>query len=188
MFQIVDHAPPGVAPVVLPTAYAPARGVVVPTRDAQALIAYLLALKQAPFPGEENRSTATINGAAGAPTSASAPVASSDEKAQGRALFTATCAACHQATGEGLPGAFPALKGNSTVNDADPTRHIQVVLKGLQGANVGGIVYPSPMPAFGTTLSDAEVASIINYERTSWGNRGTPVTREQVAAERARGN
>jgi len=188
MFQIVDDAPSGVAPVVLPTAYAPVRGVVVPTRDAQALIAYLLALKQAPFPGETNRSTAPINGAAGVPTSASAPVASSDETAQGSALFTATCAACHQVTGEGLSGAFPALKGNSTINDADPTRHIQVVLNGLQGASVGGIVYASPMPAFGATLSDAEVANIINYERSSWGNQGTPVTLEQVAAERAKGN
>jgi cytochrome c oxidase cbb3-type subunit 2 len=187
MFQIVSHAPPGAASVVLPTAYAPARGVVVPTRDAQALIAYLLALKQAPFPGATDGATSPINGAAEAPTSASAPVASSDETAQGGALFTATCAACHQATGEGLPGAFPALRSNATVNDADPTRHIQVVLNGLQGANVGGIVYSSPMPAFGTTLSDAEVASIINYERRSWGNRGTPVTRDQVAAQRAKG-
>jgi cytochrome c oxidase cbb3-type subunit 2 len=188
MFQIVDRAPPGVAPVVLPKAYAPTRGVVVPTHDAQALIAYLLALKQAPLPGGADKSTAPISGATGAPASAAAPVTSSDETAKGRALFTATCAACHQATGEGLPGAFPPLKGNSTVNDADPTRHIQVILNGLQGANVGGIVYPSPMPPFGTTLSDADVASIINYERSSWGNHGAPVTGEQVAAQRAKGN
>lgn len=188
MFQIVDRAPPGVAPVMLPTSYAPARGLVVPTRDAQALIAYLLALKQAPLPGDADKSTAPISGAARAPASAAAPAAGSDETAPGRALFTATCAACHQATGEGLPGAFPALKGNSTVNDIDPTRHIQVVLSGLQGANVGGIVYASPMPPFATTLSDAEVASIINYERSSWGNQGPPVTREQVAAERAKDN
>jgi cytochrome c oxidase cbb3-type subunit 2 len=187
MFQIADHAPPGVAPVVLPKAYAPTRGVVVPTHDAQALIAYLLALKQAPFPRGAEKSTEPISGAAGAPTSAAAPVASGDAAAQGRTLFITTCAACHQATGEGLTGAFPALKGNSTVNDADPTRHIQIVLNGLQGANVGGIVYTSPMPPFGITLSDAEVANVVNYERSSWGNHGTPVTREQVAAERAKG-
>jgi nitrite reductase (NO-forming) len=73
------------------------------------------------------------------------------------------------------------------VNDADATQHIHVVLHGLQGATVGGVVYPSPMPPFGTALRDADVASIINYERSSWGNQGTPVTAEQVAAQRAAG-
>ena len=68
------------------------------------------------------------------------------------------------------------------------THHIHVVLHGLQGANVGGIVYPSPMPPFGTTLGDADVANIINYERSSWGNHGASITLEQVAAERAKGN
>jgi cytochrome c oxidase cbb3-type subunit 2 len=103
-------------------------------------------------------------------------------------LFTATCAACHQTTGEGLPGAFPPLKGDPAVNDADPTHHIHVVLRGLQGATVGGVAYASPMPPFAATLTDAEVASIINYERNSWGNHGAPVTVEQVAAQRAKGN
>jgi len=73
------------------------------------------------------------------------------------------------------------------VNDPDATQHIHVVLHGLQGANVGGVAYASPMPPFGTTLSDADVAAIINYERSSWGNRGTPVTADQVAAQRAAG-
>ena len=61
------------------------------------------------------------------------------------------------------------------------------MLHGLQGANVGGVVYSSPMPPFGATLSDADIANIINYERSSWGNHGAPVTAEQVAAERAKG-
>jgi cytochrome c oxidase cbb3-type subunit 2 len=190
MFQIGDSAPPGVTPVPLPKSYAPTHGVVVPTHDAQALIAYLLALKQPPFPGGAGSSTATISGAGptAAPASAAAPGARSDEAAKGQALFTATCASCHQATGEGLPGAFPPLKGNPSVNDSDPTQHIHVVLHGLQGAKVDSVVYPSPMPPFGTTLSDAEVASIVNYERSSWGNHGAPVTGQQVAAQRAKGN
>lgn len=190
MFQVVDRAPPGVTPVALPRAYAPQHGVVVPTHDAQALVAYLLALKQAPFPGGAGTSTATVGGAspAGPPASAAAPGAASADAGKGQELFTATCAACHQATGEGLPGAFPPLKGNSAVNDADPTQHIHVVLHGLQGANVDGTVYSSPMPPFGTTLSDADVASIINYERRSWGNHGATVSAAQVAAERAKGN
>ena len=204
MFEVVDHAPAGVTPVALPKAYAPAVGVVVPTRDAQALLAYLLSLKQPAFPGYDAESSgampvAATSGAsasaaanAGAPASAvaagpgAAPAASGYDAAKGQALFTANCAACHQATGEGLPGAFPALKGNAAVNDSDATTHIRVILHGLQGANVGGVVYASPMPPFADTLGDADVANIVNYERSAWGNHGAPVTAQQVAAERAK--
>ena len=190
MFQVVDSAPPGVTPVALPNVYAPTHGVVVPGHDARALVAYLLSLKQPSLPDSADASTASMHGAAppSAPASAPAPSAAGYDAAKGQALFTATCAACHQATGEGLPGAFPPLKGNAAVNDPDPTLHIHVVLHGLQGANVGGVVYASPMPPFGTTLSDADVANIINYERSSWGNHGARVTVEQVAAERAKVN
>ena len=197
MFQVVDHAPPGVTPIPLPKAYAPAVGVVVPTHEAQALLAYLLSLKQPPLPGDagengsvtpamamrsEAAASAANNGAA-----ASIALAGSAAPPAGNGYDAANCAACHQATGEGLPGAFPALKGNVAVNDADATTHIRVVLHGLQGANVGGVVYSSPMPPFGDTLGDADIANIINYERSSWGNHGAPVTTQQVAAERAKG-
>jgi cytochrome c oxidase cbb3-type subunit 2 len=42
------------------------------------------------------------------------------------------------------------------------------------------------MPPFSATLGDSEIANIINYERSSWGNHGNPVTVAQVAAERAK--
>lgn len=189
MFEVVDSAPPGVTPVALPKAFAPTYGVVVPRRDARALVAYLSALKQPPFPDADAPSISGTGASGGAPASVAAPTRTGgDDAAKGQALFTATCAACHQATGEGLPGAFPPLKGNPAVNDADPTQHIHVVLHGLQGTRIGGILYASPMPPFGTILSDADVANIINYERRSWGNHGVPATVEQVAAERAKGN
>ena len=186
LFEIVDRAPPGVTPVALPKAYAPTRGVVVPTPDAQALVAYLLALKQPTLPGDAGPpgATASLAGSTSPTAVAAAPTAQAYDAAKGQSLFTANCAACHQATGEGLPGAFPPLKGNPAVNDADPTQHIHVVLHGLQGLNVGGTVYPSAMPPFGTTLSDADIANIINYERSSWGNHGAPITAAQVAAQR----
>ena len=72
------------------------------------------------------------------------------------------------------------------MNDSDPTKHIHVVLHGLQGEALGGVVYASPMPPFGATLSDADVANIIDYERSSWGNHGAPISAEQVAAQRAK--
>ena len=187
LFEVVDKAPQGVPTVALPTAYAPTQGVVVPRPDAQALVAYLLALKQPALPGGGGTAAATTSlvGSAGLPGAATAPGAQAYDAVKGQTLFTANCAACHQATGKGLPGAFPPLKGNPAVNDADPTQHIHVVLHGLQGANVGGTVYSSPMPPFGTTLSDADIANIINYERSSWGNHGAPITAKQVAAQRA---
>lgn len=172
----------------LPKAYAPARGVVVPGRQAEALVAYLLSLKQPALPEShgsgETASAPARSRAASAP--AAAPAAGDYDAAKGKALFTSNCAACHQATGEGLPGAFPPLKGNAAVNHADATTHIHVVLHGLQGRNVGGIVYPSAMPPFADTLDDADIANIINYERSSWGNHGKPVSAAQVAAERAK--
>jgi cytochrome c oxidase cbb3-type subunit 2 len=202
MFEVVDHAPPGVTPIALPKAHAPAVGVVVPTHEAQALLAYLLSLKQPALPGydAENGSAmpavaasgagaadASATASAGAAGPAAAPNGNRYDAASGQALFTANCAACHQATGEGLPGVFPALKGNAAVNDADATTHIRTVLHGLQGASVGGVVYASPMPPFADTLGDADIANIVNYERSAWGNHGATVTMQQVAAERAKG-
>jgi cytochrome c oxidase cbb3-type subunit 2 len=188
MFEVVDSAPPGVTPVALPKAYAPTHGMVVPTHRARALIAYLSALKQLTLSDTANTSNAPLGGAgpAGASGSAEVPGNAAGDAAKGDALFTNMCAACHQASGEGLPGVFPPLKGNAAVNDADPTKHIHTILHGLQGAEVAGVAYPSPMPPFGTTLSDAEIAAIINHERSSWGNHGTPVTSDQVATERAK--
>jgi cytochrome c oxidase cbb3-type subunit 2 len=203
MFQVLDHAPPGATPVPLPTAYAPKHGVVVPDHQAEALVAYLLSLKQPTLPGVSSDgsampmpgvSSATAAGASTAastaentPASGSVSAASGYDAAKGKALFTTNCAACHQANGEGLPGAFPSLKGDAAVNDADPTAQIRTVLNGLQGRNVGGVAYSSPMPAFGDMLSDADIANIIDYERSSWGNVGTPVTAARVATERAKG-
>jgi cytochrome c oxidase cbb3-type subunit 2 len=67
----------------------------------------------------------------------------------------------------------------------DATKHIHAVLDVLGGARAGGVVYASAMPPFAGMLSDAEIADIIDYERSAWGNHGIPVTAAQVAAERA---
>ena len=107
------------------------------------------------------------------------------DAAKGRALFTANCSACHQASGEGLPGTFPPLQGSGVVTKDDATKHMHVVLNGMQGEKAGGVVYASPMPPFAGMLSDTDIADIIDYERSSWGNHGKPVTAAQVAAERA---
>jgi cytochrome c oxidase cbb3-type subunit 2 len=202
LFQVVDNAPPGVAAVPLPPPYAPAHGVVIPTPQARALVAYLLSLQQAPLPGAAGAAagaagmagmpgmaeaaTAAAAGAAGASGPAGA-AAAAPAAGNGEQLFSANCAACHQATGAGLPGAFPALKDNAVVNDADPAMHIHTVLFGLHGTTIGGVPYSAQMPPFGTQLNDQEVAALINYERSAWGNHGKPVTAAEVAAIRSKG-
>jgi len=105
---------------------------------------------------------------------------------KGQTLYSTYCAACHRANGDGVAGAFPPLKGSAVVNRADATKHIDIVLGGLQGARVSGVTYTNPMPAFGATLSDADIAAIIDYERGTWGNHGTLIGPAQVASERAR--
>ena len=109
-----------------------------------------------------------------------------DESGKGQALYSTWCAACHQANGAGMAGVFPPLKGSAVVNRADATKHIDIVLAGLQGARVSGVTYTNPMPAFAATLSDADIAAIIDYERAAWGNNGSLIGPTQVASERAR--
>ena len=72
------------------------------------------------------------------------------------------------------------------MNAADATAHIRAVLDGVQGVTIDSVAYASPMPPFAATLDDADIANIIGHERSSWGNHGTPVTAQQVAAERAK--
>lgn len=194
LFEVLDQAPAGVTAVPLPKAYAPARGVVVPTHRAEALIAYLASLKQPPFPGagvatgggQAMAETGPTTTAGSATSAGVSPPAGGYDAAKGAASFTANCSACHQANGEGLPGAFPSLKNDAVVNKDDATKHIQVVLQGLHDARVGGVVYASAMPPFAGMLGDAEIADIIDYERSSWGNHGKPIDAAEVAAERAK--
>lgn len=82
--------------------------------------------------------------------------------ARGEGTYNTYCAACHQPDGKGLPPIFPALAGTGISIDPNARQaHIDIVLYGKTG---------TPMPAFGTTLSAAELAAVITYERNAWGN------------------
>ncbi|MGH8146534.1 MAG: cbb3-type cytochrome c oxidase subunit II [Rhodanobacteraceae bacterium] len=192
LFRVVDKVPAGDTAVPVPAAFAPKQGKVIPTQKAKALVAYLLSLKQAPIPGYTMHSGAAMAAPvapASAPATSAAPTGNgySYDTAKGKQLFTANCSACHQATGEGIPGAFPPLKGNAAVDNPDPTLHIHTVLHGAHGVTIGGVKYGSTMPPFESQLSDKDIANIINYERSSWGNHAKPVTPADVAKLRAQG-
>ncbi len=102
----------------------------------------------------------------------------------GEKTFQAACMACHQATGKGLPGAFPPLAGSDFLK-ADKHRAIGIVLRGLTGSVVvNGTTFNSVMPPM-TQLSDADVANALTYVMNSWGNAFGVVSTAEVTAVRA---
>ena len=112
--------------------------------------------------------------------------ATAGARIDGGAIFTSMCAACHQATGQGLPGVFPPLAGSEWVV-GKPDTAIAILLHGINGAiEVKGKVYQGAMPAFGATLGDGEIAAVLTHIRSQWGNAAAAISAETVAATRAR--
>ena len=103
---------------------------------------------------------------------ASTAIAHADST-DGKRLFAKNCAACHQPTGKGIPGAFPALAGNAFVQ-SQPADVATVLLKGRGG-----------MPDFSGSLDDDEIAQVLTYVRSSWGNSAPPVSGQDVGTTRA---
>lgn len=84
--------------------------------------------------------------------------------ADGKSLYAVNCAACHQAVGQGVPGAFPSLVRNKfVVGDS-----AQVATVALNGRD--------DMPAFRDSMTDDELAATLSYIRISWGNNATPIS------------
>ena len=93
--------------------------------------------------------------------------------AKGAAVYAANCVACHQASGKGVPGAFPALDGSKLVTGpADP--QLALVLNGKTG---------TAMPAW-KQLSDTDIAAVVTYTRNSWGNKAGDVLPAAVKVAR----
>jgi cytochrome c oxidase subunit 2 len=88
--------------------------------------------------------------------------AAADLIARGEKVYAANCVACHQGSGKGVMGAFPALDGSKIVLGPKADQ-IQILLKGKQG---------TAMAAFGGQLNDVEIASVISFTRASWTNAG----------------
>ena len=108
----------------------------------------------------------------------------SDWAELGEQIYGNNCASCHQGNGAGLPGVFPPLANNAVVLDVDPTEHIETIINGLIGKEIDGTAYASPMPAFGSMLSDEEIAAVVNHERTQWNNNAPIVTAGDVTVLR----
>jgi mono/diheme cytochrome c family protein len=104
-----------------------------------------------------------------------AAAASSPLRAQemdGKALFLKNCAACHQPTGKGIPGAFPALAGSKFVQGKG-SEVASVLLKGRGG-----------MPDFSDSLSDRDIATVLTFVRSNWGNKADGLSEADIGTLR----
>jgi nitrite reductase (NO-forming) len=96
----------------------------------------------------------------------------------GKVTFNQNCAACHQPSGQGIPMAFPPLAGSDFLN-ADKLRAIGIVKNGFSGeVTVNGTKFNSVMPSLG--LSDDDIANVLTYVYSSWGNSKKEVTPAEV--------
>ncbi len=130
--------------------------------DAKAMATYLLSLP-----------------AATSPTTAEEPTVQPYKLSVGARLFLENCAGCHMPNGEGGAGAAPPLAGNPMVTAPSPDNLLSMVLGG-QGAQHK----TEAMPSFRTEFTNGEVAAVLNYVRSAWGNAAPPVSLSQVAAFR----
>lgn len=103
---------------------------------------------------------------------------------KGDEVFSAVCQTCHQASGQGIAGQYPPLAGSEWVLK-DPETPVRIVLRGLEGpVTVRGNAYNNKMPFFHDKLSDKEIAAVVTYVRSSWGNSAPAIALEAVAAIR----
>ena len=173
MFEVKKAAAEGDVIVSVPPQFMDGKeGVVVAKKEALQLIAYLQSLKQAPLPENAKpllflyeKEKKVAGGMA------------DDNAIDGKSLYAMQCQNCHQENGEGLKGAFPPLKGSPIVNGENLELYVDIIMNGYDARPEY-----SAMAAIGTNLewTEKEVAAIINYERTAWGNTADSVSAEEV--------
>ncbi|MEM5387266.1 cytochrome c [Paraburkholderia phymatum] len=142
--------------------------------DLQAIAAYLKTLKPA-----DGSSTALT-----ADRAAYQALRLGTDHSNGAHTFVDNCAACHRTSGSGYDGTFPTLALSSVVNSRDPTSLIHIVLEGDEMPWTKAAPAHFAMPGFGWRLSDRDVADVLTFVRSSWGNQAPAVTEAQVTKVR----
>ena len=105
---------------------------------------------------------------------------SGDLQKPGAATYVGTCAACHSADGKGQPPFMPPLAGNPAVLDPNASSLINLVLNGAEPLVVKGVPDAYRMPVFRVQLTDAQIADVLSFVRSAWGNDAGAVTTDQV--------
>jgi mono/diheme cytochrome c family protein len=106
------------------------------------------------------------------------------DQSPGAMGFLNNCAACHRSSGKGWTETFPTLAQSATVNASNPASLIKIVLAGGEMPWTHKAPTQFAMPAFGSRLSDQEVAEIVTFIRSSWGNNAGAVSASDVAKVR----
>lgn len=107
--------------------------------------------------------------------------ATRERAVNGLRVYNLVCNACHQASGMGSPGQFPPLAGSEWVLAESPNRIVRIVLHGLIGPiDVKGQQFNGNMVAWKDTLTDEQIADVLTYIRSEWGNKAPAVSTEQV--------
>ncbi|MEO5775657.1 MAG: cbb3-type cytochrome c oxidase subunit II [Flavobacterium sp.] len=173
LFEMKDNPSKTDIVVTVPAAFLNgATGKVVATKKALQLVAYIQSLKQTPLPVGNKTPEFLYK----KPSEASSG-AKSTGKVDGEGLYAANCMSCHQQNGEGLKGAFPPLKGSPVVTGDNLELYVDIIMNGYNPRPEYG-----EMAAVGTNMNFTEfdVAAIMNYERSAWGNKAKKVTPEEI--------
>ncbi len=122
------------------------------------------------------------NSSASASATAAAVAKNPASASDGATVYVANCSSCHQPSGRGVAGAFPPLAGNPTVNGS-PIAVIAIVKNGLEGRLVvNGTAYSGIMPSWKHQISDEQIAAVISYIRSTWGNHASGVSVSDVGS------
>ncbi|MFD1559176.1 c-type cytochrome [Paraburkholderia silviterrae] len=142
--------------------------------DLEAIAAYLKTLS----PADPDES------ALAADATATEKLRAGTDRSNGALTFVDNCAACHRTSGSGYESTFPTLALSSVVNSDDPTSLIHIVLKGGQMPWTKAAPTHYGMPGFATRLTDRDIADVLTFVRSSWGNRAPAVSADEVAKVR----
>src|SRR5215210_6029249 len=105
--------------------------------------------------------------------SCNSPSTSEASIGRGQKIYTQYCLLCHQVDGSGEPQLNPLLK-NSPYVTGDESKLIGIVINGFSGGvEINGETYTNPMPAFGASLKDVEIADELTFVRNSFGNKAS---------------
>jgi alcohol dehydrogenase (quinone), cytochrome c subunit len=107
-----------------------------------------------------------------------------DASRPGAMIYLNNCAACHRPDGAGYEQVFPRLAGNPVVETENPQSIVSIVLDGSRTPRTARTPAQFTMPRFAWRLSDEDVANVVNFVRTSWGNNASPVSAAEVAKTR----
>jgi mono/diheme cytochrome c family protein len=99
---------------------------------------------------------------------------------EGRRIYAARCANCHGAEGKGKLPHYPPLARNQSIGMSSAVNPIRIVLNGGYPPGTRRNPMPYGMPPFAQDLNDNEIAAVVTFIRTAWGNRGAPVNAREV--------